>query len=1211
MDSDRNLLFGVLALLTEAVTRDQFVEGCTSWSTNKDKSLADVFAERGWLTPGDRANVERVVEQKLKEQASDATVSLVGVTGEDVEQTLVHAARPDNDRTLLTNVPKAGTSVQRSTSYPPASRERHTRGRLHATGGLGRIWVARDDDLGRDVALKELLSEQINNPSVLNRFLEEAMITGQLEHPNIVPVYQLAPATRPGESPFYTMRFVRGRTLGAAIQDYHQKRQAGEAGPVELRELLNHFVAVCNAVAYAHSRGVLHRDLKPSNVVLGDYGEAIVLDWGLAKVKDEDDPHASKVPVSLADDSRREGTMLGQVLGTPGYMPPEQAEGRPDLVNERSDVYGLGAVLYEILVGEPPFDGNETAEILRRVVEVPPVPPRRKVHAIPPDLEAICLKALAKKSADRYASAQHLAADVRRWMADEPVAAWPEPLRVRAGRWARRHRTFVAAAAVLLVSAVLGLSAGTLLLSRANARTQEQRDRAEANFAEARLAAARAEKALASEASARRQTRKALDEMSSQVVADWLSQKDLKLDSAREKFLNNSLAYYRAFAEEAGESEEVRAGAADAYLRIGELQLKLARLPDAEQADRKAVDAFAALAKDFPDRPLYPAKQAAAYADLATVLWDTGKPKESEDARLRSLELRRQLTKGFPDRPDFHQALGDGYRELAVLYSATRRPKEADDSFRQALDELQALAKQFPADTQYRHSLAAVRASWGAEIADRGRPQEAEVIRREALALRKQLVEEAPDRPAYRYDLAISYKDLGLTLKSLARNKEAEEAILEAIRICKQLASEFPSVTGYRETLASVYQQLAILYAGTGRTKEAEPGFRDAVAVRKQLAADFPTSVKFRLSLSTSLGNLGVLLYTTGRLKEAEALYREAIDSTRRLVELSPTVTEYRDRLGVQLHNLALLLAATDQLEPSEATYREAVSVYKKLTEELPNVAVHRRSLGNCYDGLANTLFNLDRFAEAAAEDREAVALLRRLVSEDPKTPATREELAVCLDNLGSALRLLKRPAEAETSHRAAVGIYEALVRDVPEEPHYGEELARALVHVAQTERDRGEYAQALPLLDRARPLLDAALKANPKYELYHGDIRAHRATLAACQAGTGKLDAALTTAEGIGRLGWKPRHDAFMAAGAYSRCLAALDGQAGLSTERRAEQSRLFGDRAVAALRLAMKNGYTDARHLKQDDDMRPLWGRKDFQELMAQMEKKPGSGK
>ena len=197
---------------------------------------------------------------------------------------------------------------------------------------------------------------------------------------------------------------------------------------------------------------MIHRDLKGQNVVLGDYGEVIVLDWGLAKLVDgpdvrgrgPGDPARRRQP-------RRFQTLAGRALGTPAYMAPEQAAGRLDLVDRRSDVYGLGAILYEILTGRPPFDGTKTADVLRKVIEEEPPRPRAVVPATSPALEAVCLKAMAKKQADRYASAAELADDVRRWLADEPVAAYPEPWTVRAGRWAKRHRTAVAAAAALLV----------------------------------------------------------------------------------------------------------------------------------------------------------------------------------------------------------------------------------------------------------------------------------------------------------------------------------------------------------------------------------------------------------------------------------------------------------------------------------------------------------------------------------------------------------------------------------------------------------------------------------------------------------------------------------------------------------------------------------------------------------------------------------------
>jgi serine/threonine protein kinase len=1218
MDSDRNLLFGVLALLTDAVSRDQFVEACTSWSARKHVSMGDLLVERGWLTPADRANVEMVLERKLKKHQGDTKAGLAEVAGDSVRQSLFAIGDPEVQQSLAA-VAVAGTVIDRRTAdYQPLGRSRYTLARLHAKGGIGQVWVARDADLGREVALKELLGDHGENPALISRFLEEAKITGQLEHPNIVPVYELASPAGPTASPFYTMRFVRGRTLAAAIRDYHRKRLAGEAGPVELRELLGHYVAVCNALAYAHSRGVLHRDLKPGNIVLGDYGEAIVLDWGLAKIKGSQDRQTTLLPVTVPNESARDATMQGQVLGTPAYMSPEQAEGRLDLIDERSDIYGLGAILYEILAGEPPFSGPETANVLSQVIHEPPVPPRQRVPATPRALEAICLQALAKKPADRYRSAKELAADVQRWMADEPVSAWPEPLRLRAGRWARRHRSFVASAAVLLLSAVAALSAGTILLSQANARTKEQRDLAEANFVEAqragedaRKSAERAELALTAEASARQQTRKALDEMSSQVIADWLSQKDLKLDAAQEKFLNNSLAYYQSFAEEAGDNEDVRWGAADAHLRIGDIDLKLSRLADAEKANRKAIDAFAALAKDYPDRPRYPAKEATAYSNLAMILWETGKPKESETAHLQSLSLRQKLTKAYPDQAEYHQDLGNSYKALAVVYASTRRPNEADDSYRKALAELETLVKQLPAEKAYRSSLATVRASWAVELSDRGRLKEAEATDREALAMRRQLVAESPDQPNYRHDLAKSYNSLGRTLKDMGRNKEAEEADREDLALCKQLAADYPSIAVYRDSLAAAYQHLGILYAGTGRTKDAEPVFRDSLAVRKQLAADFPSSVNFRVGLTYSLNNLGVFLYTTGRSKEAEALYREAIDITRRLADASPTVSEYRERLGGRLYNLAILLQTLKRLDQAEAAYREATSVFKKLTAELPNVPSHRRSLAKCLNGLSGILNDRGHLDEADLTVRESVEVLRRLVSENPKAPDYREDLAVCLDNRGLFLLDLKKPADAVASHREAEQIYEALVRANPEEPHYGEELARTLIHQAIVERDRKEYAKALPLLDRARPLLEAAIKANPKYDVYQKDTRSHRSELAACLAGTGKLVEALATAEGIAKLDWKPATDAYETACALAKCIPVIEGQASLSPERRAEQSRLFSERASAALRLAVDKGYSDAGKLKENEDLRPLRDRKDYQELVAELEKKSGQGK
>jgi Protein kinase domain len=368
------------------------------------------------------------------------------------------------------------------------SRDRYSVTRLHATGGLGRVWLAHDPGMNREVALKELLPERSGLPAAAARFVREARITGQLEHPGIVPVYELAgDATG---APFYTMRFVRGRTFGEAIAGYHQRRASGTAGALDLRELLAAFVTLCQAVAYAHSRRVIHRDLKPANVILGDFGEVILLDWGIAKVLGEPeaaDPNATRDANAGAADPGDgvSATRYGQVLGTPAYMAPEQAAGALDQIDERTDVYGLGAVLYEIATGAPPFRAETMKDLLERVRSVPPARPSTVVRDVPKPLEAVILKCLNKAPIDRYASAKELAADVQRFLADEPVSAYRDPLRVRAGRWARRNRTLVAALAVLVLVAVPALLVALVLVNGARSNERDARVIADAARAEA------------------------------------------------------------------------------------------------------------------------------------------------------------------------------------------------------------------------------------------------------------------------------------------------------------------------------------------------------------------------------------------------------------------------------------------------------------------------------------------------------------------------------------------------------------------------------------------------------------------------------------------------------------------------------------------------------------------------------------------------------
>jgi tRNA A-37 threonylcarbamoyl transferase component Bud32 len=327
--------------------------------------------------------------------------------------------------------PSASVSVP---EQPTEMRARFTRVSQLGQGGSAKVWIARDNDLNREVALKEML--RANDASALQRFLKEAQITSQLEHPNIVPVHGLGYRSD-GETPILIMRYVRGRDLLKAIRDYH----SGPANAQEFRRLLRGFVGACNGVAYAHSRGVVHRDPKPANILLGDHGAVFVVDWGLAQLRSHSATQEGEVKgVTLTEWVDPQITDPGSIMGTPAYMAPEMAEGRQDLVDARTDIYVLGAGLFEIVTGRPPYQGQSVEEMLRAIRNEEPPRARSISPLVPAALDAVCGRAMARRREDRYPTASELGQDVQRWLDGEPVSAYPESVLRRWGRWLWRRR---------------------------------------------------------------------------------------------------------------------------------------------------------------------------------------------------------------------------------------------------------------------------------------------------------------------------------------------------------------------------------------------------------------------------------------------------------------------------------------------------------------------------------------------------------------------------------------------------------------------------------------------------------------------------------------------------------------------------------------------------------------------------------------------------
>ncbi len=429
-DITRDLLFGLIALERGLVDSGQLVAAFENWSGVRDRTMGEIFVAQGVLDEAARGLVDGLTKSRLAQRDADLEEKAVS---RGASQRAGHGAGPPSDMGLSATVshpgpPLAGqnsddpdrtTAGAHGLTNAPAFGERYPIVRPYARGGLGEVFLALDTELDRQVALKELRAYHAHDPVSQSRFVLEAKVTGRLEHPGIVPVYGLGRYA--DGRPYYAMRFIEGETLKQAIERFHEPEAAKHPSrerEIAFRRLLRSVIDACNAVAYAHSRGVVHRDLKPENIMLGRFGETLVVDWGVAKplAGSISEPGAEAALEAAVDESSL--TRPGSAIGTPRYMSPEQAAGELERVGPASDVYSLGATLYCVLVGHGPFPSGGLEDVLGRVRRGIFPAPRRLRRSIDPTLETICLKAMSLRPEDRYSSPLALAEEIEAWLAD-------------------------------------------------------------------------------------------------------------------------------------------------------------------------------------------------------------------------------------------------------------------------------------------------------------------------------------------------------------------------------------------------------------------------------------------------------------------------------------------------------------------------------------------------------------------------------------------------------------------------------------------------------------------------------------------------------------------------------------------------------------------------------------------------------------------------
>lgn len=1055
MDTDRNLLFGILALQLGHIDSTQFTEACAAWALAKQKSLSEILVERGWIKTSDSHEVEQLVARKIEKNAGDVHKSLVmEATGEmpasssasgQLDETIDSSAK-SRDSNASHHAQGSTPSGSTPTGYSQMEtlhyevteeRSRYSLTKMHGEGGIGRVWQAHDQRLNRQVALKEIRPDREASANATKRFAKEAQITSQLEHPNIVPVYELCGGPDSSRS-FYTMRFVRGDTFRDAIDTYHRHRREGKATELELRELLSAFIAICNALGYAHSRGVLHRDLKPSNVMVGSFGEVVVLDWGLAKMidqPDDDEDLLESGPISVTDDVAIDVTVQGAVLGTLPYMAPEQAAGRIDKIDSRTDIYGLGAILFAILTGDHPHRGTSTREVRSQILNEPTPRVRAENSKVHPVLDAICAKAMAKKRSERYAKARDLAEDVRRWLADEPIECYREPLTMRAGRWLRRHRTWARAiAATLLI--VTGVSvAAVLVVNRARQAETAAKDRANQSLQAETLAKAEATRRF-------EEARDAVDTMMTG-VSNAL-QYFPGMQSLREQLLTQAVERYQQFATDKEDDPELQAETARAMIRLGDVFRALLKYDLAKSTYQEAADRMQTLLDSDSGLNAARLQLASAQSKLGVLQGDLGEYEDALRSYDESMKLYDDQFQSHPEPLIEYERTGVAVNR-AMLLSRQGQTDDALDQLKSAADVFKRISEAHD-DPSFKAAHAMTSANIANVLVSTGHNTEAIDFANEATRHYSDLASQYSDHPPYLESLATTRLNLAAAYRTSGRDRQELAMYEAALNDYDLLISSQSDVPVYRERQASTERELAMYLHTLGDNGLAYGAVTKAIETTESLLNTQIPLPRYHEQWALERAALGRILNDLGREEEAAIQLGDAIERFNLLIEEDPMLLAvYKtQRAGCRIV-LGTLFQKTGDHEASRATLKQAADEFSQLVAESPDNPIYKNALAWGYSYLADLSWQMEK-SDAARDYYDKSLQLRLELMDEPED----------LNNLARLIVACRDPELADEDR--AVAAAKRAIELSPENARYTSTLGGVYARF-------GKYSEAIDTL--------------------------------------------------------------------------------------------------------------------------------------------------
>ena len=798
-----------------------------------------------------------------------------------------------------------------------------------ARGGMGRIVAAEDRRLGRPVALKELLDptgEQIT------RFQREALITARLQHPGIVPVYEAG--TWPSGEPFFAMKLVSGRPLDKVI---------AEATTLPARlALLPRIAAACDAMAYAHSQRIIHRDLKPGNVLMGDFGETVVIDWGLAKDLDAVDspesanrqPRSSRKSESAIETASSTLTVAGAVMGTPAYMSPEQARGEP--VDQRTDVFALGAMLYHVLCGAPPYNARTATDVIASAALGRVVPMKEREKRTPRELVAIVERAMAPSVHDRYPTAGELAEELRRFLTGQLVDAHRYTRLQKLGRVVKRHRAAFTIGAIATVGFVVG---GSLAVGRIVA----ERDRAQR---EERIAT----------------TRKV----------------------AAERLIDYMFTHVQTQLTAIGRLD-LMAGLGAEVKRYYD---KLTKIPGGMpiEDERRMAAAIELIGR---------AEHTSGKPDQALATWAEARDKLvgliATDQGPRTFRLRTMIAK-----LDF---------ESGSIYLERGKTDAAMKYFDDARSEYDKLQKEEPTSRELMLGAAENHDQLGDLYRREGKIDQAFDEYNEAKALRDRATSQGNGKVTDEVlALSTSHLKIGSIYVNRGESQMALDEYKTALRLRTSVLESTPDNVEVQKAVLDVEEQLAQLEASVGDDKGAIETYRRAIPVTQALSRRDPTNTDWEYQRGNMLADLGFALIDNGEFKEGVAQIEAAIEVQKDLVARDPKSTRYQIALSRSFTRDGDAHVYFGQTDEGLSQYRAAFEIRKQLVEKDATSVAFRRSHAWAFQKLANAFVLKNEPAKALEAYERALEIRTQLVKESPAQGGFKNELASTEVELGKLL---------------------------------------------------------------------------------------------------------------------------------------------------------------------------------------------------------------